>query len=291
MANSLFPEMELENYLLDISYRGDSFDGFMEIDALGREILGLQVCLQRAVEILKKHKKIDFSLNDIDIYIEAFEHGSFRKKVTLVKKEGNIIERNPATSTIIATVFVGILAVAATIYTSGKKELTPEDIERLHDQVKIELLQDKKFLEGLGEIVRPLRTESDTLSVKDSAQKETIVDYEQKRKIAALSGSEEVDSPETNGYQVLRGHVTRVDLDADINHIGFKIEDKGALVLCSLPPNITRDQMKDFLDQWVQIEGVTTFRGAEIKHVSVDSIKIINKPSQSKIDFNGETSN
>lgn len=286
MNNSLFPEIPIPDYLLDIKYQGTSFNGVMEIDALGREILGLEVCLQRTIEVLKKHKKIDFSLNDVEIYIEAFEHGSFRKKVKLVFKNGaKTLEKYPATSNVVAVVFVGMVGAFVALKPAEIRELPPNVIESLKDQVKLELIQDKAFIGGLAEVVRPIRTSEDQLIITDSFKKEAVVGYEQKNDIVQLTESGDKDVPDSNVYENLKGHVTRVDLDADINHIGFKVDDKGALVLCTLPSNITRDQMKEFLDKWVQIDGIVTYKNGERKHVKVDHMTLIVKPSQAQIDF------
>jgi hypothetical protein len=286
MENSLFPKIEANDYLLDIKYEGTSFNGVMEIDALGRELLGLEICLQRTIEVLKKHKKIDFSLNEVDILVEAFERGSFKKKIKLVFKKGiKGIEGHPATSNIVATFLISTIGVLATLHASEIKQPSPKTIEKLKDQVKIELIQDKEFTAGLSDFVRPIKSTEDRLIIKDPVQKELVLDYEQKTNILTASSKEEKDETEKQIFETLKGHITRVDLDADVNHIGFKVEDKGALVLCNLPVNITREQMKDFLDAWVEIHGLVTYYGPERKHVKVETIKLVTKSQQSEIVF------
>lgn len=291
MDNSLFPAKPIPDYLLSIKYQGTSFDGVIEINALGQEILGLQTCLQRTIETLKKHKRIDFSLNDVDIYIEAFEHGSFAKKVKLAFKQGvKTVEKYPATSGIVAVVFVGMLTVYAQLKTADTKELSSTAVAELKDQVKAELVKDKAFQDGLAAVVGPIRTEQDKLIVTDPSQqeKEAVIDNEQKNKIIELAEGSSETTPDSSGYETLKGHVTRVDLDADINHIGLKINDKGALVLCTLPSNITRDQMKEFLDKWVEVEGVVTYKNGERKHVNVSYLSLTSKPIQAEIDFSAK---
>jgi len=286
MTNALFPTVETGDYLLDIKYQGASFNGVMEIDALGRELLGLEACLQRTIEILKKHKKIDFTLNDVDIFVEAFEKGSFRKKVKLVFKKGiRGIEKHPATSNVVAVLFVGAMTVIATLKAGEMKEPSAATLEKIKDQVKLELVQDKTFVSGLSEFVRPIQAEDDKLVIKDSVEKETVVDYEQKTKIVEATGTEEQVEQENEKFETLKGHVTRVDLDADVNHIGFKVDNKGSLVLCNLPENITREQMKEYLDSWINVSGLVTYYGAERKHMKVETIEVIPKPEQTKIDF------
>jgi hypothetical protein len=51
---SLFPEndIKLEDLFLEVKYDGPSFDGVMNIQDLGNELLGIEYCLTKIINLI-----------------------------------------------------------------------------------------------------------------------------------------------------------------------------------------------------------------------------------------------
>jgi hypothetical protein len=74
---SLFPEndIKLEDLFLEVKYDGPSFDGVMNIQDLGNELLGIEYCLTKIINELVKTNK---ELSEADI---GFLLGTRLKKI------------------------------------------------------------------------------------------------------------------------------------------------------------------------------------------------------------------
>lgn len=275
MSETLFPTAEIPEYLFDLEYRGPSFAGMMEIGALKNEIIGLEDAIKIIAQVLSRHKKIDFSANDLQIFIEAFEKGSFRKKVKLIIKG---LDKHPGVLTL-GMLLVMIFQTIPQYKADKLKDLSPAVIAEIGDQVKIDLLNNEGFLKSVANVVSPLGQNGDELFCAVPSHNQAIVKYEDKKEFNELAG--EVESiEEVNGdqFETLQGRINSVDLDARVRHIGFKVNSEGISIPATLTENLRNPtDMRAMLGQWIQLEGTTTYKNGIRSHISISNYKVISQ--------------
>lgn len=278
MSDSLFPAANIPDYLLDLEYKGPSFDGMMEIGALKNEIIGLEDALKIIAQTLAEHKKIDFGVNDIQIFVEAFEKASFRKKLKIVLKSLKSLNNYQG------AISLGSLLIAVIILVQQKganeiKQFSPNLAMEIGDQVKVELLKDAEFLKSVANIVRPLEQSGDELYCAVPLHDETTVKYEDKKEFLELSGEiETVEEIEGDKSEVLQGRINRVDLDARVRHLGFKVGSEGVSIPATLAENLRNPtDMRAMLGQWIELEGTTTYQKGVRSHISITKYKVISQ--------------
>lgn len=275
MNDSLFPTVNIPDYLLDLEYKGSSFAGMMEIGALQTEIAGLEDAIKIVAQVLAKYKKIDFGANDLQIFIEAFEKASFRKKVKLIIKG---LDKHPG------VISLGMLLMMAfqtiPVYKADKlRDMSPALMAEIGDQVKIELLQNKEFLKSVADVVRPLEQKGDELFCAVPSHGQTTIRYEDRKEFTELAGeidqSEEVDGDK---FEILQGRINSVDLDARVRHIGFKVDSGGVSIPATLAENLRNPtDMRVMLGQWIELEGITTYRKGLRSHIGITKYKVISQ--------------
>lgn len=281
MKDTLFPKIRLEDFLLDVEYQGPSFLGKMEINHLGREILGMEDCLKIIIQILSKYKKINFNINDVEIFVETFQEGSFRKRIQITLKT---LEKYPVTYMAIVTLFVGVL-IAIPQYRADKiREMSPELMTQIKDQIKIELLKDKQFLKSISDIVRPIKNKNDMVIFTKPDREKSTISYEEREEFIKLGGDQE-DMVEREISETLRGRITRVDLDAIKNNLGFKVENKGVAIPTSFTQKPELEELGILLGRWIELTGIVTKTGEETKSIRIESYQIIPIPKQQPFDF------
>ncbi len=284
MDETLFPNESTPNYLLDLEYKGPSFDGMMEIIALKNEIAGLEEVIQITAQVLAKNKKIDFNPSDMQIFIEAFEKGSFRKRVKVFLKGA---DRHPCIINL--AIFVVMILQTIPLYRAAKlTNISPQLISEIGDQVKIELLKNGRFLNSLADVVRPLEKEGDRFVCTATEKQRAIVEYKDKKEFLELAGETEMqEEAEGNRFEILQGRINRVDLDARIRHIGFKIDNEGVSVPATLTEHLRKPaEMQELLGKWIEMEGTTTYQGGTRAHINIAKYKIIYQSELFKEDKN-----
>jgi hypothetical protein len=84
-VTSLFPEndIKLEDLFLEVKYDGPSFDGVMNIQDLGNELLGIEYCLTKIInELVKTNKELsEADIESLQILTEGFVNNCFKKKI------------------------------------------------------------------------------------------------------------------------------------------------------------------------------------------------------------------
>jgi|GEM_PF-2792160 len=276
MDNTLFPTKQFPDYLFDLAYKGPSFDGTMEINALKNEIAGLEEAISIAAQILSKHKKIDFSSKDFQILIEAFQKGSFKKRVKIVLKTLKSLN-NYQGVICLGALIVAVLALVQQRGASELRTLTPQLIVEIGDQVKIELLQNPAFIKSVANVVNPLEQRGDELICCASSNTTTTIKFEDKKEFTALANYDK-EPREIDGdhAEILRGRINRVDLDATKRHLGFKVDGEGNSIPATLDDNLRAStDMRDLLGHWVEINATTTYRSGLRDHVSIQSLRLI----------------
>jgi hypothetical protein len=108
---SLFPEndIKLEDLFLEVKYDGPSFDGVMNIQDLGNELLGIEYCLTKIInELVKTNEELsEADIESLQILTEGFVNNCFKKKIKF-KAFLDEIEKRP--------VLISILFFVITIY-------------------------------------------------------------------------------------------------------------------------------------------------------------------------------
>lgn len=282
--NSLFPNLDAVNDSLEITYDGPSFNGVMEINLLGKEIAGLAYCLKHILKKLKDGKRIQISENEIEIFVEAFERGSFKQ---LIKW----LEKHPSTSNALiglGLVFVGVVQVVVSHEPTDIKRMSPELMAEVGDSVKVQLLSDQKFLDSLAATVSPLRCEEDKIVFKHAPDAEVVVSYDKRACFMELSSVNDTDLPVVKVEEELKGRIVMIDIDATKNQVGFKVEGKGNEIRCSIADGLTIDEFKPHLGDWVKIDSISEKQGDSYIFILIrnfEQIEAPKQPTQEKIDF------
>lgn len=286
MSNNLFGESAVDESFFEISYQGPSFDGRMEITNLELELNGLSTSLKLLIDELSLHKRIDFKSSDIKIFIEAFEKGSFKKRVRIFRKT---MEDNPVTTGAIVAVLVGLMALVPQLKSEKIKEMSPELILEIRDDVKISLLSDPKFRQAIADVVIPLASKDDALVLTNSNQTSTTIYEKDKIEFLKLADKNIESLDLIENFATYDGKVTKVDLDATKNHIGFKIENKGSTIDCTLKNKLSQDELKNLLGQWVRITGITTELSGEKTHIDISTYELIDNITSEPLPFYPES--
>lgn len=282
MTQALFPTRELPQFLLDIVFSGPSFDGMMEIGALQKEIEGLKEVLDIAARALKRDKRLNVKLDDIEIFVEAFEKGSFRKKIRIFNRATK--EYLPLVQ--LATLIVVILQTVPQYQPQQIKSLSPDLITSLRDQVAIELLQDPRFLNAAANVVGSISQEGDKGTFTAPTNLMAEIDATSSKKFLELAG-ESTSTEEGEKFEELKGYINRVDLDATRRHIGFKANGQGNSIPTTLSEKLRGTvDMRELLGQWVEIQGTTTVKNGIRDHVDIETLGIISQPT---LDFGSVT--
>ena len=282
MTQALFPVKEFPQFLLEIVFAGPSFDGMMEIVALQKEIEGLREVFDITARTLKRRGRLNVKLDDIEVFIEAFEKGSFRKRLKVFNKKTK--EFIPLIE--LAGVIILIFQTIPQYLPQQVKPLSPELIASLHDQVALELLQDPKFLTATANIVGSISQEGDKGTFKAPDDQKVEIDATSSKKFLQLAG-EPTLVEEGEKFEELKGYINRVDLDATRRHIGFKINGQGNSIPATLSETLRGSvDMRNLLGQWVETQGTTSIKFGLKDHVDIESLKVITQP---KLDFSSTT--
>ena len=278
MKQGLFPQQKPLNYLLDLEYKGPSFEGVMEISALKNQIAGIEDSVKIAARVLAKHKKLGFNPNDLEMLVEAFEKGSFKDRVKVVLKSMKGLDDFQGAINL-GILIVAIIAIIQQKQAPSITEMSPELISEIGDQAKIELLKDPNFLKSIANIVRPLEDGADQLYCSTADNHSVTVNYSDKKDFLELAGDEVKEVIDDEMFETLRGRINRVDLDATVRHIGFKVDSEGVSISATLAENLRRpEEMKSLLGQWVDIEGSVSYSNGIRKHISITKYKTIQQP-------------
>lgn len=277
MQTVLFSSTE-ENDHLDFHYSGSSFQGRIDIDDLSKELEGLSRALKKVIVVTARHDQSHVSLKDISIVVEPFTEGSFRKKVRVLPKKsipsGKV--NNYITAGLLLCEIIGL------IKSNGVSEITkmsPQLQVRIRDQVKVELLKDPSFLKDVSALSAPLMQLDDKLVLTHSSSTKVELDISDKKMLEAVTMLED-DVSEYKASRILVGRVTRVDLDATINHIGFKVDDKGATINCTFIEDMNQSSKRNLLGAWVRLEGLVTYKGKEPIKIDISAINEAVPPKQ-----------
>ncbi|MFA5853792.1 MAG: hypothetical protein WC866_01765 [Patescibacteria group bacterium] len=269
---------------LDFHYLGQSFEGQIEVEKLSRELAGINAALQIALAGMIRHKRTNLAVRDIVFYVEPFEKGSFRKRIKVVIKSVN-------KNTGIYLVGIGLCGLVLQTITVVKEKssaeiskMSPALQTQIGDALKVELLRDPNFLKGIAAATYPLTVHDDKLVLSSSATSQLGIGLDEKIKMETLANTN-VEETAHEKKEGLVGRISSVDLDATVNHFGFKINNKGATVNCTLLADMSQEKMKDLLGQWVHITGVSTYYGNRLVKIDILDIKMEPAPEQGKIQF------
>lgn len=284
MENSLLASKPNADCLFDLEYKGPSFNGVMEISALKNQIAGLEEAIKITAQVLSKHKKIDFTVKDIEIFVQAFEKGSFRSKVKVTLKSLKSLN-NYQGAIALGALIVAILVLIQQKKAVELKDISPQLMSEIGDQVKVELLKDPSFLKSVSNVVNPLHQSGDKLVCAVPNDSQATIKYEDKTEFTQLSNGEDENQQDGNQFETLKGRINKVDLDAKVRHIGFKVNGEGSSIQSTLSEQIRgKVDMKTLLGQWVEIQGNTNFQSGIRIHIDISSIKII---QQQQLNFIG----
>lgn len=284
MVANLFPELGVEDYILDVKYDGPSFNGVMEIGALTSEIAGFETCLKTIIAVLRKNNGLDLKEDDFQIVVEAFQNNCFRKRIKFVGKHLN---KYPVAYTSIAAIMAALIAIVPDLGAKKIKEMGPDTMLKIADATKVELLRDPVFLRALANTVKPLTTEKDKVVFIQPVKKPNrtcTVNYAQKDEFLRLAAElEEVAEVVVPGE--VYGRIISMDLDANKNQIDFKANGAGERIRCTLKDGMRIDDYVSLLGKWVLISGDIKSANTQVVHILIASIKPTPERRQEELAF------
>lgn len=271
----MFPEAEIDDFLFEVKYDGPSFEGIMEIHALGNELLGFETCIQKVVSALKRANKIELGEGEYEIVVEGFENNCFKKRIKIIAKNMNKYPVAIGTATAITATVIGSVVTIILHYQPAQiKEMSPQLMQQIGDNMTIQLLQDKDFLKALSSTVKPLVNEQDKMTLRKPVRehdRDISIDYSQKSNFEGLLCDDEVDEEETIRHDEVFGRIISMDLDAIVNQIDFKVAGAGERIHCSVAENLNINDYTSLLGKWVTLTGSVTEKGeGKITHIQVD---------------------
>ena len=304
---SLFPEndIKLEDLFLEVKYDGPSFDGVMNIQDLGNELLGIEYCLTKIInELVKTNKELsEADIESLQILTEGFVNNCFKKKIKF-KAFLDEIEKRP--------VLISILFFVITIYSetaliqininntntvsmlrSGQipigqyQQIKDLPIPDNAKEIIRSNLIDKKYREESAKIVIPLKNDNDNLKLSSSVLEESvIIDNTNKQSFFIIDLPTEQEQDVTEEIKTIQGRINSINLDATKNQIGFKVKNEGNEIHCHLSENLSIDDYKsNYLGEWVEITGKISRAGDIIKEIEIEKLKKITKLGQIDITF------
>ena len=304
---SLFPEndIKLEDLFLEVKYDGPSFDGVMNIQDLGNELLGIEYCLTKIInELVKTNEELsEADIESLQILTEGFVNNCFKKKIKF-KAFLDEIEKRP--------VLISILFFVITIYSetaliqininntntvsmlrSGQipigqyQQIKDLPIPDNAKEIIRSNLIDKKYREESAKIVIPLKNDNDNLKLSSSVLEESvIIDNTNKQSFFIIDLPTEQEQDVTEERKTIKGRINSINLDATKNQIGFKVKNEGNEIHCHLSENLSIDDYKsNYLGEWVEITGKISRVGDIIKEIEIEKLKKITKLGQIDITF------
>ena len=304
---SLFPEndIKLEDLFLEVKYDGPSFDGVMNIQDLGNELLGIEYCLTKIInELVKTNKELsEADIESLQILTEGFVNNCFKKKIKF-KAFLDEIEKRP--------VLISILFFVITIYSetaliqininntntvsmlrSGQipigqyQQIKDLPIPDNAKEIIRSNLIDKKYREESAKIVIPLKNDNDNLKLSSSVLEESvIIDNTNKQSFFIIDLPTEQEQDVAEERKTIKGRINSINLDATKNQIGFKVKNEGNEIHCHLSENLSVDDYKsNYLGEWVEITGKISQAGDIIKEIEIEKLKKITKLGQINIAF------
>ena len=304
---SLFPEndIKLEDLFLEVKYDGPSFDGVMNIQDLGNELLGIEYCLTKIInELVKTNEELsEADIESLQILTEGFVNNCFKKKIKF-KAFLDEIEKRP--------VLISILFFVITIYSetaliqininntntvsmlrSGQipigqyQQIKDLPIPDNAKEIIRSNLIDKKYREESAKIVIPLKNDNDNLKLSSSVLEESvIIDNTNKQSFFIIDLPTEQEQDVTEEIKTIKGRINSINLDATKNQIGFKVKNEGNEIHCHLSENLSIDDYKsNYLGEWVEITGKISRAGDIIKEIEIEKLKKITKLGQIDITF------
>lgn len=309
MNNTLFPdtEVKLEDLFLEIKYDGPSFNGVMNIQDLGNELLGVEYCLTKIIkDLIKDSSELNQDdINSLQILTEGFVNNCFKKKIKFFFDE---IENRP----VLIGNLTRILITTILSYTATQTiqiNLNPNDTKSMLKYTKIPIEQyqqiktlpipdnakkiiasnllDKKYREESAKIIMPLKNDNDSLeSSSPSLREPVVINKGNKDGFFVIELNDEINELEIEHIQTIDGRINSINLDATKNKIGFKINNEGNEIHCHLSEELDINDYKNgYLGEWVKITGNVSQVGENIKEIEILKLEKATQYGQTNIPY------
>jgi hypothetical protein len=295
--NSLFPENEikLEDLFLEIKYDGSSFDGVMNIQDLGNELLGIEYCLKIIINDLVETNK-ELSKADIDslqILTEGFVNNCFKKKIKFFLSDvSKNLENLPIVKSFLKStidVYLSTQSIQSTLDSDNTQVMLQSSQLPIEQHRKIKNLPisdnaqkiiesnllDKKYREASAKTIMPLKNDNDNLETSSPVlENSVIIDNSNKESFLVVDSPQEQEEDVIDEDKTIKGRISSINLDATKNQIGFKENNEGIEIRCHLPGNLDINDYKyDYLGEWVEITGKVSCVGKIIKKIDISKLK------------------
>lgn len=292
MSGTLFPdtEVKLEDLFLEIKYDGPSFDGAMNIQDLGNELLGVEYCLTKIIkDLIQGSNELNQDINSLQILTEGFVNNCFKKKIKFfLESLSNNLDSNRVIVSIIKSA-IDVYLHSQTIQSGINKIDTKSMLES--SQIPVEQYQqirhlpipdnakkviennilNKKYREESLKTILPIKDDADTLqSSSPILNKNVVINKENKDGFFVTGLNDKIEELEIEETRDIEGRINSINLDATKNQIGFKVNNEGNEIHCHLPENLNiNDYKTGYLGEWVKINGKVSCSGEAIKEIEI----------------------
>ncbi|SHN94152.1 hypothetical protein, partial [bacterium endosymbiont of Bathymodiolus sp. 5 South] len=259
---SLFPEndIKLEDLFLEIKYDGPSFDGVMNIQDLGNELLGIEYCLTKIInDLVRIDKELsEADIESLQILTEGFVNNCFKKKLKffLSNLSENLANTPILRSTLKAAIdtYLHTQSVQTSLSRGDTKSMLKSgqipigQYQQIKDlpipdnakEIIRSNLIDKKYREESAKIVIPLKNDNDNLESSSPVLEESvIIDNTNKQSFFIIDSPTEQEQDVTEERKTIKGRINSINLDATKNQIGFKVKNEGNEIHCHLSENLS----------------------------------------------------
>ena len=288
----------------------------MNISDLGNELIGLEYSIRTILKKLKyahikeaqnnpemKELLNEIDLTTIEILTEGFVDNCFLKKIKF-KDLFDEMEKRPElmklTRTLLRSSFTlyGAIAMAQiavevpVLRNALEKGIVPKEfvqsiqesqIPSTSKSVAFEIIKNQRFRDEFAKTICPLRSDTDCLELKSESfvgiDDNTIkIDVTNKESFLGSCDEDLVDEEFKEDFNKINGRISSIRLDATKNQIGFKVENEGSEIECSLTDTLDIYDYIDYLNQWIEIEGLVQYSYDKTEHIEIHNIKKINSP-------------
>ena len=261
---NLFGEKTIKKDIIEIVYKGPSFDNKMEIKDLYHQLEALENIIKNTVNTLKECKKIDFNSRDIKISIKL-KRGSFAEIV-------EVVFNNQILQAVISGCFIATYTYFLTNRNNKSKRFVNE----------IEMLEkNREFKSSMKKVVAPMNVGGDQLNIIGNNNNIIITQEQKENFYRSLEDIEENELLKNGEFEEdIEGEIRKLDLDANQgNFFGFKIKDREGVskIKSSIRGEINLNDIKEILGEPLKVKANVKYKDSEIVHIEILDYEIVNK--------------
>ena len=248
-----------DDKLVQLTYSTNQ--GLLAKNASGA-IIGMRDCIEQSLELLK--------LKNYEIVVLPFKPGSHK---ILFAARNKITGALVTTAAIIKIINGGFDLInnfgAFTVYNDPSTIINSvEDI----DAKVLAVCQNQTFIEGARGVIAPLQEANQKVTLSAEGNKLEITCESQKKFFENLQEEKSSEEDEIIRKGEVYGKIVKIDIDASIRQIDFKVYGEGERIQGTLSDDLNVDDYISYLGKYVEISGLITTIGDKTEKMEISSI-------------------